>query len=272
MRRCLLVPSTRAEIRVHGAATAVSTSHHEHRCTLGAAKVVERITDRVLGRLLFSNSGVKLVAKAFEAFGGDYLNTFLRGLRSTTATIISKSSFDIAVAAASKNLCQQNGLCNPAIDTRSVLTGANASLVTPAAGGAAQFICPARTPTSPPSYRFTAAKDICGDKSEAQADVACAGSQVTLTMGDNGSLLDDIYELRVDGRTVLTSSAPVRSVSTTVELSPGRHTLQMLGRAAPDGVGTFFLRVAGATVVSGPALSGSDLTPGVTKTYTIEVP
>jgi hypothetical protein len=90
-------------------------------------------------------------------------------------------------------------------------------------------------------------------------------------MGDNGNLLDDIFEVKVDGQTVLTSSAPVRSISTTLNLPAGNHGVQMIGRAAPDGVGTYFIEFSGATVVSGDPLSGTDLTPGVVKNFTIRV-
>jgi len=63
----------------------------------------------------------------------------------------------------------------------------------------------------------------------------------------------------------------VRSISTTVNLVVGDHTVEMIGRAAPDGIGTYFIQFSGATVISGAPLSGSDLTPGVVKTFTIRV-
>ena len=101
--------------------------------------------------------------------------------------------------------------------------------------------------------------------------MTCATSSVTITMGDNGSLLDDIFEVVVDGRTVLTSSVPVRSVSTTIALPKGRTEITIRGLAAPDGVGTYFISFSGASVVSGDALSGTDLVPGATKHFVIEV-
>ena len=90
-------------------------------------------------------------------------------------------------------------------------------------------------------------------------------------MGDNGSALDDIYEVVINGNTVLTSSSPVRSVSKVVTLPVGRTTVLMRGLAAPDGIGTYFISFSGARFVSGDALTGSDLTPGRTKQFVIEV-
>jgi hypothetical protein len=104
-----------------------------------------------------------------------------------------------------------------------------------------------------------------------QVDLLCATRVVTITMGDNGNLLDDIFEVVINGSTVLTSSVPVTTVSTTVSLPVGRTAVQMRGLAAPDGVGTYFIRFTGATVVSGDPLSGTDLTPGVVKTFVVEV-
>ena len=96
-------------------------------------------------------------------------------------------------------------------------------------------------------------------------------SSVTIRMGDSGSILDDIFEVKVDGVTVLTSSVPVVSVSTTITLAAGPHTVEMIGRAAPDGIGTYFIEFTGATVTSGPPLRGGNLSAGTTFTFTIEV-
>ena len=89
-------------------------------------------------------------------------------------------------------------------------------------------------------------------------------------MGDNGSLNDDIFEVRMAGQTILTSSVPVRAISTTVTLAVAQHEVQMVGRAAPDGIGTYYITFAGATVVGGDPTTGTDLTPGVVKTFIIQ--
>lgn len=102
-------------------------------------------------------------------------------------------------------------------------------------------------------------------------DVSCGTTDVTIEMGDNGPALDDIFEVRIDGQSVLTSNAPVRSVTTSKALSRGQHQLQMVGLAAPDGIGTYFIRVTGATLSGGPALSGTNLTAGTVFSWILEV-
>lgn len=238
---------------------------------VGAQRVATKLADRIINRLLTKNTGVMLVKKAFEILGGDFLNTFLTSLSSATATAISKSSLDIAVSAAAQALCPSAGLCNPLINTKGALTGANAGLVTASANGAGTFTCPAKTSTSPNAYTFNAQRDFCGEPLKAQAEVNCAATAVTFTMGDNGTALDDIYEVVVDGTSVLSSNVPVRGVSRTIELSAGLHTVHMLGRAAPDGIGTYYISISGARIVSGDATSGTDLVPGAVKTFVIEV-
>jgi hypothetical protein len=45
----------------------------------------------------------------------------------------------------------------------------------------------------------------------------------------------------------------------------------MIGRAAPDGIGTYFISFSGAQVIGGDPTSGTDLLPGVVKRFTIAV-
>lgn len=140
-------------------------------------------------------------------------------------------------------------------------------------GKVANYMCPtAMEQPDPPvtKVRFTLSKVLCDVSQQKEVDVNCAVRPVTITIGDNGSLLDDIFEASVGDQT-LTSSNPVRSTSKVFELPVGEHTVLLSGRAAPDGVGTYFISFQGATVVSGAAQSGSDLTPGVTKSYRIRV-
>ena len=70
------------------------------------------------------------------------------------------------------------------------------------------------------------AAEICDKTEEVKVTISCSSRPVTITMGDNGNLLDDIYEVRIQGKTVLTSSSPVRSISTTVNLAAGDHSIQ----------------------------------------------
>ncbi len=94
---------------------------------------------------------------------------------------------------------------------------------------------------------------------------------VTFIYGDNGSANDDTFALYVDGSLVDTMLSPVRSQYVSVALQPGRHTIDMHGITAPDAIGTYYLDLpTGMTLISGPSLSGSDLTAGVVKTYIVE--
>ena len=123
-----------------------------------------------------------------------------------------------------------------------------------------------------PEIRVNFELEACKQKKTGKARVLCEEEQdVTFTIGDDGPALDDIFELLIDGDSILSSNSPVRSTSTTVKLTVGDHQMQMLGRAAPDNIGTYFVNVSGATVGPGPALSGTDLTAGRRFTWTITV-
>jgi hypothetical protein len=137
--------------------------------------------------------------------------------------------------------------------------------------GTADYMCSTQSNSSTDSVTFTVMRQLCDETQTKTVKISCQTRPVTITMGDNGNALDDIFEVRIQGQTVLTSSAPVRSISTTVNLVIGDHTVEMIGRAAPDGIGTYFIQFSGATVIGGAPLSGSDLTPGVVKAFTIRV-
>lgn len=95
---------------------------------------------------------------------------------------------------------------------------------------------------------------------------------VTFTFGDNGSANDDTFSLSVDSMHIYTMPSPTRSTTHNVELSQGEHTVRLKGITAPDNIGTFYIDITGnATVVSGPSQTGTDLTAGVVKTWTINV-
>ena len=121
-----------------------------------------------------------------------------------------------------------------------------------------------------PRTTLTVKRDVCGQVVEGTATLACGFQDVTFVFGDNGSLNDDIFELRVNGRVEKTSSVPSRRLTKTLKLAAGEHTVQLVGRAAPDNIGTYYLQVIGAQVKSGPPLSGTDLVPSVTHTWKIE--
>jgi hypothetical protein len=49
------------------------------------------------------------------------------------------------------------------------------------------------------------------------------------------------------------------------------YALEMAGKAAPDGIGTYFISVAGGQLLNGPPLSGTNLVPGVVHKWTLRV-
>lgn len=99
-------------------------------------------------------------------------------------------------------------------------------------------------------------------------------SQVAITVCDNGSAKDDAFALYVDGVYQGTMYARSGKYCETYRptLVPGQHTAMLLGVEAPDSVGTYSISFSGVTNLTGDPRSGSDLTPGVRKHYTFEVP
>jgi len=97
-------------------------------------------------------------------------------------------------------------------------------------------------------------------------------SATTITFGDNGAATDDTYALYVDNKLIYTMPSPVTSTSHNVDLTAGTHTVKLIGITAPDSIGTYFISFSSnITVVSGSGQSGSDLTAGVVKVWTINV-
>lgn len=95
---------------------------------------------------------------------------------------------------------------------------------------------------------------------------------VVIAFGDNGFLNDDTYALLVDGLLVRAMAVPSRRVVVEIDLTPGTHIAVLRGITAPDNIGTYFISFEqGVLSVSGAPLTGSDLTAGVEKFYTIEV-
>ncbi len=96
---------------------------------------------------------------------------------------------------------------------------------------------------------------------------------VTINFGDNGTANDDTYGLYVNGSLIHAMPAPTRSAGPfTVSLEPGIHVVSLRGITAPDDIGTYFINFSGDVLsVSGDAVSGSDLTAGVEKYWTLEV-
>lgn len=241
----------------------------------GAKKIVDVLAERVVNRMIQRKITVRSMAKIFTELGEDFLQKFLGLLKSAAGKVITSTGIDKAILAFAQPYCEDIFGAELIMNASRVLTGPepNEGTLTFQTDGTAEYTCPTSPgSTDPLTVTLTATKDICGTTQTKTVDVQCATRDVTITMGDNGSLNDDIFEVRVDGVTVLTTSSPTRSASVTLPLPVGSsHAVQMLGRAAPDGVGTYFINFTGARVTSGDATSGSDLVPGAVKNFTIEV-
>lgn len=243
----------------------------------GAGAASRFVADRALNELLRRKIGRTATQKLFEAKGGTFLNDFLESLRSVTQLAVSEAGVSDAFQSLADSFCDRYNVGGRLTADASRILQApepNAGRLSFLADGTAEYQCPdpAAGGTPVDEVTFTAEKQICDELQTLTGTVLCAGGEVTITMGDNGSANDDIYEVIVDGETVLTSSVPVRSTSTTIILPAGEHTVRMAGRAAPDGIGTYYIRFSGdVSSVSGAATSGTDLTPGVVKTFVITV-
>jgi hypothetical protein len=252
----------------------------EQLCSAGVSAGGTAILDKTIGRIVVGrvikhNAALNVLSQIFAKFGDkkyvDFLESYVQAGVSNTlsATQISGALSDFAgklcpdIRLGAAQAVAQNIIQQPAIDEGNLLFQAD---------GTAKYYCAPAGPLFKSKIDLKGSKALCGGKvANAKISMTCATSPVTITMGDNGSALDDIYEVIVDGRTVLTSSGPIRSTSITLQLPRGRTTVTMRGLAAPDGIGTYFISFSGAAFVGGDPLSGSDLVPGTTKRFIIEI-
>jgi hypothetical protein len=96
--------------------------------------------------------------------------------------------------------------------------------------------------------------------------------QFTVTIGDWGDALDDVFEVWFDGAPVLAPAAPVRSASITFETYAGAHTVLLIGKTIPDQIGTYEISFSpNVIVISGPSQKGANLGEGVTFAYRVMV-
>ncbi len=248
-------------------------------CSLAAGQVSTEIGNRmaeaVVGLLLQRKLALRAIADLLVFASQDLFSHLVDLLEDTVGLIIEQVGIGDAFQNFAANLCSTFGLnVELPISLLGILEGPEPPIgdLLYLGSGEAEYSCPTGPGAQAGVVDFVAHKNICGVSQSESLSVRCGGTAVTITMGDNGSLLDDIFEVRVEGQTVLTSSVPVRSVSTTLDLPSGAYNVSMLGRAAPDGIGTYYIQFSGASVLAGDSLSGSDLTPGVTKTFLIEVP
>lgn len=249
-------------------------------CNFAAGKatdeIVEEIAERALERLLRKKAALRAIREAIRLFSGDLVEELEDRLEESIVRAVNRTAIGEALKELADKVCGLGQAGVPIVSELNETTmkgpNPNVGVRTFLGDGTAEYMCPAQSSgNSADAVTFTAIRQLCDGKEEKTVTVTCRSRQVTITMGDNGTANDDIFEVRIQGRTVLTSSAPVRSISTTVNLAAGDHVVEMVGRAAPDGIGTYFIQFSGATVIGGAPLSGTDLTPGVVKTFTIRV-
>lgn len=96
--------------------------------------------------------------------------------------------------------------------------------------------------------------------------------QVTITIGDWGGVVDDVFEVWFDGTPVLAPGVPVRTAATTFETYAGSHSVYLIGKVVPDNIGTYEISFSpNVAIVSGPPLQGSDLQAGEIFSYYVMV-
>lgn len=238
-------------------------------CSYGAGKFQTKIVELALNKMLRGGTVMGTLAHTVKLFSDGAYKALIGMIEKSIKVVATKTGLQQAITRFGANVCDHLGVgSRKPIDLTNHIFGNYDSFgeldILP--DGTAEYTChTAGTAT------FSAYKIICGKSQRKNGQIVCNSQPVMITMGDNGSLLDDIFEVRVNGATVLTSSVPVVTTSTTINLPPGEHSVTMLGRAAPDGVGTYFIHFSGIESYSGDALSGTDLTPGVQKNYTIVV-
>ncbi|MCU0866437.1 MAG: PKD domain-containing protein [Planctomycetes bacterium] len=236
--------------------------------------VAKKAIEKVLGKAPLVGNVVRLIKLLPKKVKEQLLGPIVDLIAAGVGRALDESGIAAELDAVGQFLCQLGTVFGATIDPNGVLTGPDPAVGTLqlAAAGTEDPSIYTGDPTQRTSVTFRASKMICGETLEARATVSYGVRPVTITMGDNGSALDDIYAVEIEGQTVLTSSAPVVQISTTVELTLGDHVVIMRGLAAPDGIGTYYIQFAGASVLPGSsALSGTNLIPGTIKTYNIRV-
>lgn len=236
-------------------------------------KLSNALGNRLVGFLIRKNTTFSGLSRIYAVLGEGAYVSFLKTIQGVVNTTLTSLGISDALTKLATKYCPtSSGFGALVINSEDVLSNLaiNEGTLLHNADGTASYSCPPADPAFNQKHVITATKTLCDGEEQKSVQISCSTAEVTITMGDNGSLNDDIFEVIIDGKTVLTSSVPVRSTSTTVQLPTGRTEVIMRGHAAPDGIGTYFINFSGASVISGQT-SGSDLTPGVTKTIVIEV-
>lgn len=251
----------------------------QHLCGMGASQgagylVKQIIGKRVVAGILRSNTAARTLADFFAKYAEDLYVKLLDGLADAAGNALDAAGVMGAIESFVTKRCAVVPAGRAPMPANRVMMPLSADKGSYSfnSDGTANYSCPSASPTAISTATLEASWPMCDGLGKATEIVGCSTSDVTITMGDNGNLLDDIFEVIIGGQTVLTSSAPVRRVSAEVPVPAGRAEVLMRGLAAPDQVGTYFITFSSnAKVVAGDAQTGSDLTPGVTKRFIIEV-
>jgi len=251
------------------------------RAAVGQASnlVVDQFIGLAVGQITTRLGAAARAADRLGWLGDEFIEAWIDRAAGLVRDGLDALGLEVVLAEAVSVVCDQftGGLFERELELNGALSGPFPAIGTldipPAgAGGPAIYLCD-QSGAGTSSVQFDFSTPGCnGQLLSSSASVSCGNEDVVFTIGDNGPALDDIFELRVDGVSILTSSVPVRSISETVSLSLGIHGVEMIGRAAPDGIGTYFLNVSGADFLSGgPPLSGSNLNAGVVFSWQIDV-
>lgn len=247
----------------------------------GAEKLLEA---RIANQIIQSNGAMKMLVKFFKQFGEHATEALLEQVKGITGTVLERSGLNDAIKEVAAKICGQASSGTAYVPASRVFKPlANDEGIlqfTSAADGSANYYCAPPGPVFKSTVTLHGELQLCDADSKtgrpkpqtADVTITCGDGLVTIVMGDNGNALDDIFEVIINNETVLTSPGPVRSTSTNISLPRGRTVVTMRGLAAPDGIGTYFISFSGAQVVAGDPLTGTDLVPGATKQFTVEVP
>lgn len=240
----------------------------------GSTFLNKKIAKAATKRLMRKKWQLRAMEKALRTLSEKFAKELEDAVGAIVGKVVDQLRIGEALQGTADKLCSVRGVPFP-MDLRPLLRGPTPDVGVTEFGGDGRevsYFCPTDIGDPPvSSVQFSMEVALCTEVAEREVTVGCGLFPVTITMGDNGSANDDIFEVRVNGQRVLTSGVPVRSTSTTIDLPAGEHSVEMLGRAAPDGIGTYFISFTGAQVVSGDATSGRDLVPGARKQFTIAV-
>jgi len=237
--------------------------------------IIKRVTQASISSLPLSVRSALRLTAIFSAVGLDVEEALSGGITSLVGEVVKFSGLAEALKDRGGAACNLLGIGTATgrvqVDTAAVgLVAGSGGTLSFTGDKRSRFVCDAGAVNASP-INVSASKQFCGVLGRANTSLTCSAAQLTVTFGDNGSLNDDIFEVEVGGE-VFTSSSPSRSVTGTVEVPPGSiQSVIMRGRAAPDGIGTYFIRFEGGTQVSGDPTSGSDLTPGRVKRFEVQV-